>query len=91
MPITDSGVKVKPSALAGLASWEGPSDVGVEVEVAGGGEIIGPVDESFEGIVHSPFWCAGGFVVAGGESKFGAEQVFSVHQMDGLARTERGF
>jgi hypothetical protein len=61
------------------------------MEVAGGREIVGSMDESFEGFVHSAFGGAEGFVVAWGGDEFLAKEILSVHQMNWFARAEGGF
>jgi hypothetical protein len=59
MPNPDSGMEVKPTALPGFAKVEGPSHARIEVEVSSCAEIIGPVDEALEGLVHAPLGRAG--------------------------------
>jgi hypothetical protein len=66
MPVSDSGMKVKPSSLPSFARGEGPADCGVEVEVSGGGEVVCSVDKPLEGVVESAFWGSGRFVISGG-------------------------
>ena len=84
-------MKSKPLALTGFAVSKGPTDGGIEGEVSRGAEVVGAVDESFEGFIHATFRGSGVFVMTGCAGELSTKQVFTVHQMNALARPERSF